>query len=569
MAGKPWENYQAQATTPPPAGKPWEKFANPSDPAQPSVAAIGDPGAAPPQGQGAQAALEGVGDGASAKHLPALQALTEPIFNRGHDIAARISNAIAGTNEPTDFSTGEGDYAKRKSDWDAHQANLKKTNPGAYAAGQAAGGVAMSFAPGAALKTAGLTIPVAASIPGRAAMAMTGAAGLGALENPGNRDVDKDGNPTEGVLQLSKRIENAKKFAGIGGLVPTIADTAAPALKSFAETQAFKSLGPYARAAVNAIKRGPKTTEEEALVNNIPGQNIGGIRDVGRAALDNGIITPVPTGFSGLASRSQNAKQAAGVTYGDTLDQLGEAEKRLMAKASAANGGAPVTMGVDRKAIADQLRQELIKEAHGDVPAVAAANKRYNELINQFEQGGESHIPVVETELKKQATAANVNYAKNPADMSADELFNKSLATKLKSGVEDTANVLSKTAEGPSADNFIKAKNDYGNLSTAQEIASKRFSHELAKTITSSSLGGIAGGASGFASGGSIEDRIKRAIVGGGAGLIGGAAIRKASLYGPQALAFYGDKASNLLPEVSKLSPWLAPAAITPLTGDK
>ncbi len=170
--------------------------------------------------KGRDAAMQALGRGASGGYLPNLQAMAEPAFNQGHDVYARLKNYLTGSQDPTNFSEGQGDYTQRRDNWDKYGKELKKEYPWTSGVMEGVGGVSAAMAPAALasrLMALGLisraALPVAASTPGKIAMGMTGAGAYGALADPGNT-------PGEiSPLQIDARIKNAKSMASGAGLL--------------------------------------------------------------------------------------------------------------------------------------------------------------------------------------------------------------------------------------------------------------------------------------------------------------------------------------------------------------
>lgn len=569
-----------------------------------------------------QNTLAGYGQGATVGYLPQI--------NGG---IQAVGNMVRG--EPANY-VGERD---------AEIARLKKAseeNPHLFGGAKLIGGIASALMmPGGAGANATRLAKVLS--------AARGGAAIGALSNPGDK---------EGVIdpiQADKRVMNAGLGMGVGaltsGAAEGIAEYGPKAFNSLAETQAFKALGPYARSAVNAVTRGAKTPEEQALLEAVPGGGIGNVRSIGRSVLDNNLFGGIiPRGYKAISQAATKAKGAAGEKLEGVLGQLSEAEKRLRERGfsfrdglepveASADGPAgaqallppaapgPTTLipprassrpllgetpkamvvsgekglvkpvnaletpgeglqgtardvggstsspgegppkwtvesGLKRQQIADSLRKDLISP-HTDVAGVADANAHFEDLISKFENGGDEHIPLMEAELKKRAAGNHTNFDTKPSDMTTPDRFHNALSNKLKTGVEDYADVLDKEVNGPSASTFIGAKNEYGNLSAAEAISQKRFGHELAKHFIAPAIGGSTGAAVGATQGHDMMDRLKNAIIGGGAGAIGGLAMRQGRMYSPQIIAKVADSLAKNASKATNLNPWMAPALAT------
>lgn len=395
----------------------------------------------------------------------------------------------------------------------------KKENPYAYTGAELGGGAATALMlPGGTAKNSTRLA--------RVLKAIGGGALIGAAQNPGDK---------EGVIDPVQAAERGKN-AGIGGVTggvitggaEGISSVAPKALEQLANSQAFKALGPYAR----DVKR--------ALMKDTA-------QSIGATALDEGVVGGLPTSFKGIAERAAKAKAARGVEVGDTLNRLAAKE-------------GPEGASISRKDIAEQLRQELI-EPHSDVASVADKNAKLNAAIDHFEQGGESpitsevgeHIPLLEAEMKKRALDQNINWKRLPQDdVPVAEQGDKALRAKLAKAVEDKARQL----EPDTADNFVKAKEAYGNLDKAEQLSKGKAAHEIAKQLLAPTVGGLYG----FnREAHSPTERLKNTL----SGMAAGYALRGAQLYGPQIVAPLAKRASIMAPSASKLNPWLAPTLAT------
>lgn len=436
--------------------------------------------------------------------------------NVGKSALDMVGMAPEGFDSSKPFSEGVGDQYLKSRDQESKALKAAElADPVAYHAAQL-GGIFGSAAklPLAAASKSGVALRIAKAI------GMGGA--MGAAQNPGDK---------EGVIdpvQADARIHNAKVGAATGAVIAPLAEVGAEygpqAFESLANSQAFKALGPYARAARQALAKGD-------------------VQSIGATARNEGVIGGMPTSFENIAKRAAAAKGARGEEIGQVLGELGQGE------------AAPT---ISRKEIADQLRTELI-EPHTDVASIAKKNEQLSAAIDHFEKGGNENISLLDAEMKKRALDGQINWKRLPQDdVPVLEQGDKALRGKLMDAVETKA----KEVNPEKAAQFGEAKDAYGNLDKAEQISKMRAGHEMAKTLAAPTIGGTLG----FTQGKTLEERIQNAMM----GAAGGLGIRAASLYGPQLVAPAAGKLSLMIPNASKLNPWLAPALTTHnYTGDE
>lgn len=189
----PWEKYAAAAAPEPVAEGPWAKYAG----AQAPAAGAQAPDAGSPQTSGADASIEGFGQGATLGYLPQLQAAAaKPIY--------------AALNAATGQDTQPDSYVEERDANIARQAKEAKEHPYLYHGSELAGGAATGIA------TSGAMPAPAATTLGRIAQGARVGAVMGAAANPGD---------TAGVVddtgQIPERIMNAGKGMTLGALLST------------------------------------------------------------------------------------------------------------------------------------------------------------------------------------------------------------------------------------------------------------------------------------------------------------------------------------------------------------
>jgi hypothetical protein len=495
-------DWKSRATSVQASTNDWKSRSAPVDASgngegSPGVAAMGtDQAQAPeePLSRKISNTLAGFGQGATAGYMPQI---TGGIQAAG--------NMLMG-NEPN--------YVGER---DAEIARLKKAsdeNPYLYKGAQAGGAVGSA-----------LMLPGAATGASRLARVLYGAGGgaaIGAAQNPG----DKPGviDPVQGEERAKNAGLGALIGGGSGATLEALSKYGPDMLNKVAETSAFKALGPYARDVKRAMARDS-------------------VRDIGRTALDEGVVGGTPTSFSGIADRATAAKTARGEEVGQILGELGSQE------------AAPT---ISRQELGKELRNELIQPAHADVASVAAKNQALDKSIGHFETGPNPEqplsdtIPLLEAEMKKRALDQNINWRRLPQDdIPVGEQADIALRGKLAKSVEDKA----AQVNPEKANQYIEAKNAYGNLDKAESLAKGKTAHEMAKQLIAPSLGGAVG----FAQGHTLEERLQNALV----GAAGGYAMRGAQLYGPQIVAPLANNLAKIAPLASKVNPWIAPAIAT------
>jgi hypothetical protein len=470
-------------------------------------------------------ALESFGNAATLGYLPHIQAAVQGPMNKALDYVT--GNNVG--NESLDS------YVARRDENIRRIAQQAKDNPKSAMAGTIGGIAASALAAGGAGVSAN-----GATFGARALQGVKTGAALGALANPG----DTEG---EAGLQLEERAKNAAIGGALGGAAQGVAEgigkvgsKAAKYFRSKAEERAFKALGPDLRAVRQNMSKDQ-------------------INSIGRTLIDDGVVNATSS-TDDIARNITPAKKDAIEKLESTIESLGKAQKKMN---SSGGGGSPgvvpkghnfggMRSGVDRKAIAKSLRDDLINTST-EIPGVTAKNAKIEKLIRQFENGGDDLLEILDAEHLKRATGKEIKWDRLPgADIPIEEQVQRSLYTKLKQGVEDGADAIEKVVGGPGAGTFQKAKQKVGQLSEAAKIVEKRQARELANRFISPSdyLTGGLGAATGFASGDSLEDRIGRAALG---ATLGGA-NKLMRGYGNQVTAKVLDKTANFLSKGANVS---------------
>jgi hypothetical protein len=519
------------------------------------------------RGEAGMAALSHFGNGATLGYLPQIQAATEAARHAVSKGAAGLGlNALADEPDVVDQKLKDqgfkiqgpaDDYTSLRDQNAKNLADQEKAHPTASLAGTIGGGLAggialnplMDLLPGysalsgaKAAKGAGLAAK-AAALAQRTMGAMYGGAAIGAAANPGDTEGEVD------PLQLGDRAKNATMSGMVSAPLHLGAegvgagmDYAKDKLKDFAETQAFRALGPFKRQAA---------------------QNADNVNQIGRTALDEGVIRARPTDSEGLADRAAEAKAAKGKELGGITDEL------------AAQEGQATQSGMPRKAIADKLRERLLQPS--EIPAVNERNDKMSQWIDEFEKGGDPNLTFQKLrDLKGQVGGVEgkpglIKWDRLPnADVPLEEQFHRALYTELKNGEEAGAQALDQAYNGENSTRFQDAKQEYGDLKKAQKIAQNRANSDRANRMIGLT-DTIAGGA-GMGVGAYIGDKVGGhegakvgAAIGGGVGAMGNKLGRT---YGNQVMAVGSDALSNLIAKSPSLSqlvqkyPGMAPALL-------
>lgn len=545
-----------------------------------------------------KAALLGNAQGVTGGYAPQIGAAIDPMV-------AKAVGAIKGVDMGPTPSYVQRRDAIAKEYQDAHNAA-----PNWYGGGELAGAIAMgSKIPGGAAKT----------LPGKMASGALGGALLAGLANPGDQPGKVD------PFQMDQRGINTAMGGILGGGAPMVASglvKGAGVLKRFSERQAFKGLGPYAKAARQALQtdvtslpaelEGSALQEELLKQGPLKGPKVDQASDIGRTLLDEKIIGNMPVSHEKLAERAAKLAKKKGAEIGSYLGELEDATGRLQTKMAgeindaaaqthaseraasqdrfkvnhgdknivdeglaekirahdAAQPGPPQAspgLGVDRKSVADAMRDELLT-SHSDIPGAASKNRTVKNLIDQFEKTGDKRlIPVIEAEAKKVAVGKTINWRRLPMDdVPVAEQVNRSLYSKLRQGVEDAATMAESQVGGPSVGKFQRLKRAYGNLSKASAISEQRAGHELSKSLVLPGTGFALGASYTTHPEETIEERLGNGVKG---ALIAGAARGLWKIL-PQINANAASKGSLLLNKgadvLGNKNPWATGMGLTP-----
>lgn len=525
----------------------------------------------------AEAGLEHAGNAATFGYLPQIEAAIDAP-------AIKIGDMLTGSNLYDTMPS----YVERR---DANIARMKKQEedfPTSSTIGTVGGSVASAIPSGAALlklpglkqlgamaaeKGAGLASRIAAGF-GRGTAA-AGAAGIqGVVSNPG--DVEGEIDPIQGKQRLQQgalSAATAGPLHALGEGSSSVGKYIANRAKDKAEKLAFRALGPFKRQA---------------------NQNRDQINEIGREALDSGIIGRIPRGAAGIEERAQEAASASGKELGDLTEKLIQME------------GQASSSGMSRKQIADNLRSKLLAEDPAGIPGIGKRNKAFSEMASEFEQdpmvramaekagvsydeamkqalaGGYKPKPLSFGDLRKAKMAVqgtkdqdgliNWNRLKN-ADIPIDEQFHRALASELRQGEEQGAMAIEEAMGAGKTGNLERLKKQFGLRSKAAEISGNKADAQRANQILglkdaiTGGAGATLGGTIGYQMGG-YEGAKEGAALGGAVGALGNKIARD---YGAQVSAKTLDSISKMLEKspvletILKRNPTLIPQLVESL----
>lgn len=472
------------------------------------------------------AALEHFGDSASMGYLPQLQAAAEAPMTKVMDM---ITGQNVGDDLPEYTQRRDENIARIKEEGEAHPLASAIGTLGGVAASAIPGGAALSKLPGIARLAAARAAPGAglaaraAALAGRTGAA-AGAAGLqGLIANPGDTEGEVD------PLQIEDRAKQGLIGATVGAPLhmggeglSTVGRAISDRFKNKASDLAFRALGPFKR-----------------QVN----QNRDEVREIGREALDSGVIKWPPTNASGLEQRASLAAGESGKSLGDLTDRLSALENEA------------THSGMSRKQIAENLRKELLSENPSQIPGLSKRNESFDEMIGEFEGAGPQNLSFKDLRSAKQAVQGTkdqeglINWNRlRGADIPQEEQFHRALATQLRQGEESGADAIEKAYYGKESNQLKTLKDQFGRRQTAAQIAGNRADAQKANQILGlkdaiyGSGGATLGGLLGYQLDGT-EGAKAGAALGGSVGALGNKLARD---YGSQVSAKTLDAVSKL-----------------------
>lgn len=447
-------------------------------------------------GQPGMAALEGVGQGAAFGYLPQLQALAEPATNK-------LFAALEGKPEPE-----LPGYTQRRDENIRRQALLAEQNPAAYTVGLIGGTVAGG---------AGLTKALPKGIQALSAGKQAASVGAiqGAIQNPG--DIQGEIQP----LQAGERLAGAGLGGAVGGVAQKVlgaASQAAPKLKEFAQTKAFKSSG--------AMLKDFRKAFAKDRVN-----------DLGQTMLDQKLVGPGMS-YDDVAVRSAGLKDKVGKQIGDFYDSIGALIDKDPALIEKLSGAQP------------QVVQSQLLAAVSDpkvMPKIGQGKylESMNQIIDEISASDKLHDVRYLNDIIGEIDS-RINWSKRVPELSDQQQGLLALRRTLRNKVNEISDAVSEFAGGSKAsENLKKANKLYGDLSEINKIAQDRVARESANRLFSPSdyAAGLGGAVVGASQGEGVEGKLKGAAMGAGLGV----ANKFARLYANPILASGAAKAGQAI----------------------
>lgn len=303
----------------------------------------------------------------------------------------------------------------------------------------------------------------------RAAQGLLGGA-IGAAQNIPEQDSNYDA--------AIERLKNA----GIGTALGLALGGGKERLKTSSNEAAYQALRPYKADVRKALQKGSTA-------------------DIGRTALDEGIIGNVPRGTDKLLDRTDEAVQKIGAKKGALIDQVQNAADNFAEQqASKLIDNLPLDpkripktgkteYGLDVQKIRDSVKSEL--KVNDKLPEGAAINKQIDDLLDNFSKG-EKYISIKDADkLKTELGAFVKNWYSNPNSDPIKQQFYKTLYQKLNSGVDETARFLAQKLGLPISEELNSTKKSYGNLKQIQSTLENRLMGDISNRTLSPSDQGL------------------------------------------------------------------------------
>lgn len=480
MAG-PWEKYSNSA----PQDGPWNKYSDaPKEETPPSFS------------DGAQAAIEHFGNAASLGYAPQLQAVVSKLMpdpNAELDEKMKAQGFKIDQKQPT--------YTQDRDSNIRRMQQQESDYPIASGVGSVAGSIASGIA------ASGLTPINAAGRMGRVAQAAKGGAVIGALSNPGDVEGRISG------LQIDERGKNALGGAAIGaagqGVIEGVSATAKAAsniaskLTGKAEERAFKSSG--------AMLKDYRKAAGKDRVNTI-----------GRAMLDEGLVQPGST-FGDVVEKSSQLKDSVGKVIKDTYKDASDIVKNpdFIKGLSSEQQIQLAESAFKPSEFADAFESSLKKQFKG-TPGFNKSLPQVQSVLSDIRELGDD-VGMLELQKAKVDVDSLINYDKDIRDQPLAKQLLSKLRGALSEKIDQRMSALDSVLGTDSLKTLKEANKQYGIWAEVNNISSDRVLRENAKnffSLNEGTIGGL-GAVAGFASGDGIQDRIKKAAMGGAIGLAG------------------------------------------------
>lgn len=442
-----------------------------------------------------EAALTG-----AAKQVPVLGSYINNIASGGNKLAAKMHDKVYGGNLA---DSPAFDYVENRDRLNKEDEKLKEENTGAYGTGAGlslAAQLAIGSGASPAIKNTGFAKKLAKAI------ALGGTAA--AIENPGDTAGKID------PIQAGDRAVNggvgALLTGGLEGVVPVVSkglQLGGKVATKVADSAAFNALRGYKKDLKNIITKGTQ-------------------RQVGRAALDEGIIRNIPANIETLADRAGTKAHTVGESYGNMVNDLSSLPDS----------------SINKNSVADAARVQL--RIDPSVPGAARSNSSMDNLVSEFQLGGKEAIPSsngisiadaqnLKTQIGKQAEFGK--YFEITPDATK---ANRQLYHNLNTTIDDTADRLAKSDRSPvSSEDLQGLRKRLTNLKTIEGVTSNRVIGDMANRAASPS--DYAAALAGYLAHGPI-------------GATAGVANKVARKYGSQVVAKQADNLARGLSRANK-----------------
>jgi hypothetical protein len=500
-----------------------------------------------------EAALQGFGQAATLGYLPQLQAGAEKIRSAIDTGAAKLGigpetpemNEERLRKQGFKISGPDNSYVAQRDAAIKRDQALKEEHPGSYLAGQVGGIVATAPAIGGGLTKLPGMAKTAASFGGRVLQGAAGGAAQGALQNPGDTEGEID------PLQIEERKSNAKTGAMLGAVaqvgteaIKNGADlvTSMPGrMKDWAALKSFKSAG--------GVKKHWEAAERGV-----------GAEEIGKEMLKQGVVKPGAT-YEDIAKSAGDLKQKAGRVIGDTYEEATKivSDPNFQAALSPQHQTLLAQTELNATKIADDLEQSLTAQLTGKAGG-SKALAGVKSVLDELRQNGQN-VSIEKLQEFKSGVDDLIRYNKDLADLPVAKQYMKVVRDELKSRMESRLGALDKILGSERVGSLKEANRQYGIWANAESAARDRVMRENANRFLSPSdyfTGGL-GMAAGFASGDSLESRVKNAAIGGTAAL----ANKGMRLYGNPVVAKAALGAGELMSRI----PQQIPGAVTKVAG--
>jgi hypothetical protein len=336
-------------------------------------------------------------------------------------------------NNPKDYKKIDELYKRNRDESRENFEKAKKDNPITFGAGEIGSGIATMLIPGLnaanSLKTASIL-----------GAGMGGVYGIGSSNKSDFPDIALDG-----LKGVGAGIGAGAAGYGISKAMPIAGKFVGEKLKDLAETRAFKALG------------GLKKSTDEAIAK-------GNINKIGRAALDEKIVTP-------LASKQKMAGRVS-----QKIEHKMQALKNLIDEARANAGD----IKFDTQAAGERIKNQL-KEQFSELPEEVLA-PRLNQ-IDVWMKGGPRDISQLQKfKTQMQSFINDKSYWKGNPNASQQDLM--SIRKMAKEGIEDIGDQYAQRV-GQSGGAIKNTNRELGQFFQMDDILQDRLARDAANQTIS------------------------------------------------------------------------------------